>query len=238
MILSGHKSSTSQPLLWHTPLGNHGHARTVVGALAERLTARLVGGVRHKTDCRADYCPDVSVGHVAENRARQLVQDRLSCGDRGPYDGHRSMTWDDAKIPTGSATYFESKAVRGQAFVYAGRLLKDREFTRSHRLVYVIWYHGAATKEASTVEQLEALVLANMRAVYVVPFCAIAAVCGTLREEKLNSKYGRSNGCKNYGSGFRFSVSRLERWCHRKYDDGYQDEPPSACEEATGEVAL
>ena len=44
------------------PLGNHGHRRTVIGDFVEDLTMTLFRGKRHKTDCTADYCPDISVG--------------------------------------------------------------------------------------------------------------------------------------------------------------------------------
>lgn len=59
MILPSFKSSERQAFLWDDPMGNHGHARTVLGDFAEELTARFVGGKRFKTDSRADYCPDV-----------------------------------------------------------------------------------------------------------------------------------------------------------------------------------
>ncbi len=60
MKLSGYKSDEVQGLLWDEPLRGMGHARTVVGELGEELTAQALGGVRHRTDSRADYCPDVS----------------------------------------------------------------------------------------------------------------------------------------------------------------------------------
>jgi len=50
--------------LWDEPLGNHGHCRTVIGNLAERLTLAFFGGVRHKTDSRVSYCPDVSTNGI------------------------------------------------------------------------------------------------------------------------------------------------------------------------------
>jgi hypothetical protein len=57
-------------LLFPEPLGNHGHVRTVVGALCERLTCELTGGRRHKTQGTADYCPDVSLaGRYFESKA-------------------------------------------------------------------------------------------------------------------------------------------------------------------------
>ena len=51
-----------QPRLFTEPLGNHGHVRTLLGDIAERLTARLFNGRRYRTDCRSDYCPDVTAG--------------------------------------------------------------------------------------------------------------------------------------------------------------------------------
>lgn len=183
------KSTEVQGYLWDD-LGNHGHVRTVVGALAERLTAKLVGGKIHKTDSTADYCPDVSV----------------------------------------NGTYFESKAVgrSNQAFVYGGRLEKDRAFATSHRLVYVIWNHAADSKVVSSITDLERLVLSTMRRLYVVPFAAIDRVCAGMTPDKLNSKYGGSSDRPEYGSGFRISLSLLDRWVHRRYEDGYGEEGVSA----------
>lgn len=64
MKISGYKTADRQLTFWDQPLGNHGHCRTVLGDLVEDLTARLFNGRRHKTDCTADYCPDVSAGGV------------------------------------------------------------------------------------------------------------------------------------------------------------------------------
>lgn len=189
-MISGFKDAYEQPLLWDEELDlgdrkRHGRVRTVVGALAERLTARLVGGRVHKTDCTSSYCPDVSAGGV----------------------------------------YFESKAVgrSGQVFVYAGRLDKDREFARRHRLVYVVWNHGADSKLADTVAGVERLVLTTMQAVYVVPFCAVDAACAAVEPSKLNSRYGGSDSRPEYGSGYRVPLSRFDRWVHRRYEGGYAE---------------
>jgi hypothetical protein len=54
------KPDLIQQGLFDLPLGNHGHSRTVLGELTEKLTAMLFGGKRHKTDSRCEYCPDVS----------------------------------------------------------------------------------------------------------------------------------------------------------------------------------
>lgn len=63
MKLSKPKSTEQQLRLWDEPLGNHGHVRTVLGDMAELLTAKFFGGVRYKTDSTADYSPDVVVGN-------------------------------------------------------------------------------------------------------------------------------------------------------------------------------
>src|SRR5204862_352334 len=151
------------------PLRGHGHVRTVIGSLAERLTAERLNGVRYRTDSRAEYCPDVKAGSL----------------------------------------YLECKAVgqSNQAFVYGGRLLKDRAFARQCSLWYAIWNHAAETKLAATVKELEKLVLATMRGLYLVPFQAIDAVCAALEPEPLNSRYGRSDTDEAYGSGFRFPLA-------------------------------
>lgn len=71
LTLSGYKSLERQAYLFDEPLPRHGHVRCVVGDLCERLTAAMVGGRRHKTDCTADYCPDVSDerGNYYESKA-------------------------------------------------------------------------------------------------------------------------------------------------------------------------
>lgn len=60
MLISGFKSTEVQNFLYEEALRGHGHVRTVVGDLMERLTAAMVCGRRHKTQSNVDYCPDVS----------------------------------------------------------------------------------------------------------------------------------------------------------------------------------
>lgn len=62
MKISGLKSTDIQLTMFDEPLGGHGHIRTLIGNWAEQLTLWLVGGYRHKTDSRCDYCPDISLG--------------------------------------------------------------------------------------------------------------------------------------------------------------------------------
>lgn len=106
--------------------------------------------------------------------------------------------------------YFESKAVgRNRAgFVYGGRLRKDQRFATTQSLYYVLWHHVAATRLADTVEGLEALVLANLRAVWVVSFSRLHAICAATAEVRINSAYG-PQGNVLYGSGHRFALSKL-----------------------------
>lgn len=40
-----------------------GRARAIAGAFFEGLTVGALGGCRHRTDSRCDYCPDVSIGN-------------------------------------------------------------------------------------------------------------------------------------------------------------------------------
>lgn len=176
MILSGRKSTEHQGLLFDPEIleGQHGVVRNVIGDLAERLTATLVGGVRHKTDCTADYCPDVSAG----------------------------------------TNYFESKAVGRSrtAFVYGGRLLKDREFAATRKLTYIIWHHRVLTTEAKSVAELENMALCGLVACYAVPFCEVDRICSAMTPDRLNSKYGGSATRPTYGSGYRINLKLLKRW--------------------------
>lgn len=59
MNISPFKSDFHQASLFDEPLGGHGHIRTVIGDITERLTAKFVGGRLHK-DIAGFYCPDVS----------------------------------------------------------------------------------------------------------------------------------------------------------------------------------
>lgn len=62
MTVSGPKCIDQQAALWDMPIRSPAQVRNIIGDLAERLTVELTGGVRHKTDSTADYCPDVVDG--------------------------------------------------------------------------------------------------------------------------------------------------------------------------------
>jgi hypothetical protein len=64
LIISGFKPPERQMAFWSPPLRNHAHIRNFLGEIAEEATAHITGGRRHKTDSRADYCPDVSAGKL------------------------------------------------------------------------------------------------------------------------------------------------------------------------------
>lgn len=130
----------------------------------------------------------------------------------------------------GATEFFESKAagLSNQTFIYAGRLAKDQKFVETGRsLTYVVWHHGAATLEASTVRELEQLVSLRMLAVYAVPFFEVLAICGSLNEEPLNSRYGHSRDQyrKTYGSGYRLPMKLLLPWRVRTFLAGVQGRP-------------
>lgn len=111
--------------------------------------------------------------------------------------------------------YFECKAVgtSREVFIYSGRLLKDRLFAAEHSLLYLIWHHGVKVKGITTVAELECVLRANVRSVYLVPFSVIDRVCSVLPVESLNSKYGKRPGTEGaYGSGYRFHLRLLSRW--------------------------
>jgi hypothetical protein len=59
MQLPGFKDASTQLTLWDEPLGGHGHVRTVIGDFSEQLTVKFLKGRRYRTDCTADYCPDI-----------------------------------------------------------------------------------------------------------------------------------------------------------------------------------
>lgn len=186
--ISRYRSTEKQTTLFPEPLGKHGHIRTVIGNLAEDLTAFYFGGKRHR--CQNDhYCPDVSV---------ILPFLTAPC------------------LHAGSTTYFECKAVGTSrtAFVYSGRVKRDQAFAAQHELNYVFWHHLTHTKKATTVVELETLVLQEMQSLYVVPFNRLASVVSRLPEEKLNSAYygpaaTREGQQNTYGSGYRIPLSLL-----------------------------
>ncbi len=62
MPLPGFKLDT-QHKLFYEPIDGHGQVRVLLGDFVEKLTAKLLGGVRYRTDSRCDYCPDVTVGN-------------------------------------------------------------------------------------------------------------------------------------------------------------------------------
>lgn len=222
MTISGVKRCNEQPLLWEVPLGNHGHSRNVIGQLAEELTAAYVGGRRHKSDSTKDYCPDVSAG----NRCSGTVLERLD----GSWKCVKCGWTYDCPQPngcrTGTASYFESKAVgqSNQAFVYAGRLEKDRRFAQQRPLNYVIWSHSTTVKGVETVEQLRRLMLASIRKTYMLSFEYLDAVCQRLTPEPLNSKYGGSDERPEYGSGYRIALSLIEHCVVNNWPNGLSEE--------------
>ncbi len=59
MRLPKFKDDAEQRTFWEDSLGGHGHVRTIIGDFAELLTVRLISGRRYRTDCTADYCPDL-----------------------------------------------------------------------------------------------------------------------------------------------------------------------------------
>lgn len=189
MIVSKVKT-TEQLRLFDPPLDvtDHGYARHVVGELFEELSAIVLGGRRHRTDSRADYCPDISV-------------------DNFMYFNYAWCTW------ATRIQYYECKAcgLSNQFMIYAGRLAKDRRFNQHRHLSYIVWSHSASTKQARTVNELRSLILQKINAAYIVPFNVIDELSASVRQEKLNSAYGasRTNG-KVYGSGFRIPLRMIE----------------------------
>ena len=120
---------------------------------------------------------------------------------------------DVSKCIHGRRIYVESKAagLSRQTFVYEGRLKKDEEFARHHQLFYMVWHHRAATKLATTVNELRALILHTMQCAYFVPFADIRRLMLQHKLEKLNSKYGHAiDNARLYGAGYRLKIKLLE----------------------------
>jgi hypothetical protein len=88
-----------QPRLFAEPIGNHGHVRVLLGDIAERLTAKFFNGHRYRTDCRSDYCPDVTAGGqffevktVGKTNHTFIYEGRLK-KDRKFYDAGNSLSY-------------------------------------------------------------------------------------------------------------------------------------------------
>lgn len=188
MKLSGYKLPP-RPYLFDMPVPGHAHARNIAGDLCEELTAMLFNGRRHRTDSRADYCPDVSVLHAED--------------------------WADGELYIES----KSAGLSRQTFIYSGRLAKDEAFARDHRLYYCIWHHRAATKQAKTEAELRSLLLSKMQCAYVVPFGAIKQLCELLNAEPLNSAYGGTDrAVYGSGYRINLSLIEQYRILEWKYD--------------------
>lgn len=161
-----------------------------------------------------------SARNVVGNLAEELTAEFVG-GRRHKTNGLADYCPDVSRLGTDGVTeYFESKAcgLSSQTFVYGGRLRRDEVFAAEHRLWYVVWHHRADTLMAAGERDLEQLVLASLRAVYVVPFAELLKVCQSLKEEPLNSNYGSARTRKErYGSGYRISLSLLRPWLARSF---------------------
>ncbi len=177
------KSINRQQRLFEQPMNGHAQSRNVLGEIVEDLAAALFNGVRHKTDCRCDYCPDVSIPML---NSWGSVYERI---------------------------YLECKSAgrNRETFIYKGRLIKDRKFAANHLLFYVIFHHQTVTKQASTAEDLHALFLQAMQCIYFIPFSVIDEIASSQKIKRLNSGYGGTDR-KTYGSGFRLKLSKFEKW--------------------------
>lgn len=121
----------------------------------------------------------------------------------------------DISIPGEVRQYLEVKAAGNskQTFVYRGRLLKDCRFTKSRRLMYVVWHHRLATQEYDTAAELLDAMPGLIQCVYRVPFHEMWAIANETPIEKLNSQYGKHGSEKHdkcYGEGHRISIKSLE----------------------------
>lgn len=161
--------------------------------------------------------------------ASVLGCDRHVCSSKAEYCPDMSIRPGDGLL---GRIYVECKAVglTKEAFVYAGRLAKDRIFyNEGNDLFYVIWHHKVKTLNYDTVEDLQSALLQKLQWMAVVPFPYIDELSKKLPEEKINTRYGikhykrpygESSNARIYGSGIRIPLVLIEpfiylRW---KYD--------------------
>jgi hypothetical protein len=180
-----------EPLTRLPNQSNHAIARNVLGSFVEDLTAQLFNGTRLQTDSRCPYYPDIALTcRISPTRWSNIY---LEC---------------------------KSAGLSNQTFIYKGRLEKDWTFAQDHKLIYVIWHHSAYVGRAETFNELKALFLSKIKAVYLVPFESIDEICSSLRLEKLNTKYGHKPGLAGeaYGSGYRFPIKAIEKVTHQRIE--------------------
>jgi len=111
-----------------------------------------------------------------------------------------------------SNSYLEVKAAgrSKQTFIYEGRLEKDRKFSETHVLSYVVWSHSISVHDFENVSSLVESLRNSIECFFLVPVGAVLEVCSELRLTKLNSKYGNSDSNDLYGSGYRIPLSKLK----------------------------
>lgn len=168
-------------------------------------------------------CVRYVVGNLFEDLTAEYLQ-----GKRHKTQGNCAYCPDVSVQTPAGMEYYESKAVglNGTAFIYAGRLDKDKEFTnQGNALFYAIWRHKAQTKLAETIPQLEQMLLERTKSIAIVPFECIYKFCLTLPVVRLNSAYGHARTqVKTYGSGYRFPITKLSSFVRSCWVDGITPE--------------
>jgi hypothetical protein len=101
MRISGPRATQRQLTFWPKGIASIAETRNHCGEFAETLTAAVSGGVRLKTDGRADYCPDIDHGDntygecksVGKNRQVIIYEARREKDRRFVAAGHKLYYW-------------------------------------------------------------------------------------------------------------------------------------------------
>jgi hypothetical protein len=149
------------------------------------------------------------IGGYFEQRTAELLG-----GEQHKTDARCDYCPDVSVLLQNGRSYFEVKAVgrSKQAFVYAGRLVKDRRLAQLHPLTYILWGHTLATQDYETVAELLLDLPELTLGYYRIPFADFDRLLSSRPLEKLNSRYGGSTSNPLYGSGYRIHLSALKAY--------------------------
>lgn len=134
------------------------------------------------------------IGELAE----QLAADKLGAVRLSTGSGERYCP--DLRHPQYGDMEVKAVGKSGGVIIYRVRLEKDRWYSATHTLSYVLVIHRVLTPQPS---MAEARALMEWAKIYVIPFSIVDAICVSVRPRILNKKYKPANG-----------------WCQRGYEMG------------------
>jgi len=178
------------------PLTGHGQCRVILGDFCEELAVKILSSrkyhaFRFRTDSRATYCPDIGIKRRLPGCEYGLIKHFLEV---------------------------KSVGLTNATFIYEGRLKKDANFAQSHSLSYLLFHHTASVNLCRSADELRALFLSKLQAIYLLPLSSILDAAATVPITDLNSKYGHSHTNPTYGQGRRLPLLLLLAYEHVKIE--------------------